>query len=94
MRINDDCNEDLRLLCLCIPTADDQLIEKLKDMIDSNQWLVDYTIQRVIYKIYLQYALFLFSYFLTMTMCFSSSLLFSICYLRAKSFFLDSLLDE
>ena len=35
IRINDDSNEDLCLLCLRIPTADDQLIEKLKKMIDS-----------------------------------------------------------
>jgi hypothetical protein len=40
-------NEDLR-----IPTADNQLIEKLKEMIDSKQWLVDYTIKCVIDKIY------------------------------------------
>jgi hypothetical protein len=43
-------NEDLR-----IPTADNQLIEKLKEMIDSKQWLVDYTIKCVIDKIYLQW---------------------------------------
>jgi hypothetical protein len=55
IRINDGCNEDLRFLCLRLPTADDQLIEKLKEMIDSKQWLVDYTIKRVNDKIYLQW---------------------------------------
>jgi hypothetical protein len=55
IRIKDGYNEDLRLLCLRIPTADDQLIEKLKEMIDSKQGLVDYTIKRVTDKIYLQW---------------------------------------
>ncbi len=55
IRTNEGCNEDLRLLCLRVPTADEQLIEKLKDMIDSKQWLVDYTIKCVNDKIYLQW---------------------------------------
>ncbi len=42
-------------ICLRIPTADNQLIEKLKDMINSKQWLVDYSIKRVNDKIYLQW---------------------------------------
>jgi hypothetical protein len=54
IRITGDSNEDLCLLCLRIPTADDQLIEKLKKIIDSNGRLVDYTIKRVMDKIYLQ----------------------------------------
>jgi hypothetical protein len=32
-----------------------QMIEKLDEMIDSEEWLVDYTIKRVIDKIYLQW---------------------------------------
>jgi hypothetical protein len=55
IRITGDSNEDLCLLCLRIPTADDQLIEKLKKIIDSNGRLVDYTIKRVMDKIYLQW---------------------------------------
>ncbi len=53
--ITGDSNEDLCLLCLRIPTADDQLIEKLKKIIDSNGRLVDYTIKRIMDKIYLQW---------------------------------------
>jgi len=55
IRINDGCNEDLRFLCVRVPTADDQFIEKLKEIIDCKQWLVDYTIKRVMDKIYLQW---------------------------------------
>jgi hypothetical protein len=55
IRITGHSNEDLCLLCLRIPTADDQLIEKLKKIIDSNRRLVDYTIKRVTDKIYLQW---------------------------------------
>jgi hypothetical protein len=55
IRIKHGFNEDLRLLCLRVPTADDQLIEKLKDIIDSKPWLVDYTIKRVNDKIHLQW---------------------------------------
>ncbi len=53
--INDDSNQDLCLLCVRIPTADDQLIEKLKEIIDSEERLVDYTIKRITDKIYLQW---------------------------------------
>jgi hypothetical protein len=55
IRIKDGFNEDLCFLCLRVPTADDQLIEKLKDIIDSKPWLVDYTIKRVNDKIHLQW---------------------------------------
>ena len=58
IRITDDTNKDLCLLCLRIPTADDQLIEKLKKIIDSNARLIDYTIKRVMDKIHLQWKLF------------------------------------
>jgi hypothetical protein len=54
IRTNDDCNEDLRFLCIGIPTTDDQLIERLKETIDS-EGLVDYTINRIMDKIYLQW---------------------------------------
>jgi hypothetical protein len=52
---NDGFNEDLRFLCIGIPTADDQLIEKLKETIDSEGLVVDYTINRIMDKIYLQW---------------------------------------
>jgi hypothetical protein len=55
LTIKDGYNENLHFLCLRVPTADDQLIEKLEEMIDSKQWLVDYTIKRVTDKIYLQW---------------------------------------
>jgi hypothetical protein len=51
---NDGFNQDLRFLCIGIPTADDQLIEKLKETINS-EGLVNYTINRVMDKIYLQW---------------------------------------
>jgi len=54
IRMTGDSNEDFCLLCLRIPTADDQLIEKLEKIIDSDGRLVDYTIKRVMDKIYLQ----------------------------------------
>jgi hypothetical protein len=41
-------NEDLRLLCIRIPTADDQLI-------DGKRWLVDYTIERIMDNIYFRW---------------------------------------
>jgi hypothetical protein len=53
LRIRGDSNECL--LCLRIPTVDDQLIEKLKKIIDSNARLVDFTIKRVVDTIYLQW---------------------------------------
>ncbi len=40
--------EDLRFLCIRIPTADDQLI-------DGKRWLVDYTIERIMDNIYFQW---------------------------------------
>ena len=58
IRITDGSNKDFCLLCLRIPTADDQLIEKFKKIIDSNARLIDYTIKRVMDKIHLQWKLF------------------------------------
>jgi predicted acetyltransferase len=49
------CNENLRSISIRIPTADDQLIEQLQETIDSNQWLVDYTIKRVMDNIYIHW---------------------------------------
>lgn len=58
IRITDGSNKDLCSLCLRIPTADDQLIEKFKTIIDSNTQLNDYTIKRVTDKIFLQWKSF------------------------------------
>jgi hypothetical protein len=55
IRITGDANEDLCLLCLGIAKADDELIEKLEQIIDSDGKLVDYTIKRIMDKIYLQW---------------------------------------
>lgn len=54
-RIADDPNQSLRLLCLRIPAADDQLIEKLKKIIDYDARLANYTIKRIMDKIYFQW---------------------------------------
>ncbi|CAF4459519.1 unnamed protein product [Rotaria sp. Silwood2] len=54
-KINNDCHQYLYSLCLRVPIADDRIIEKLKDMIDSNKLLVCYTIKRVFDVIYLQW---------------------------------------
>jgi hypothetical protein len=55
VRTNGGCNEDFPFLCIVIPTADDELIEKLKETIDSEGLLVDYKINRIMDKIYLQW---------------------------------------
>ncbi len=54
-RITGDSNHYLCLLCLRIPTADDQLIEKLQKIIDADTRLVDCTIKRIMDKIFLQW---------------------------------------
>jgi hypothetical protein len=48
-------NEHLRSLCFRIPAADDELIEALKEMIDVEKLLADYTIKRVLDYICLQW---------------------------------------
>jgi hypothetical protein len=48
-------NEDLRFLCIRIPTADDQLIEKLQETIDGKRWLVDYTMERIIDNVFFRW---------------------------------------
>ncbi|CAF3579983.1 unnamed protein product [Rotaria sp. Silwood1] len=54
-KINNDCNQYLFTLCLRIPTVDDRMLEKLKDIINSNKLLVCYKIKRVFDVIYLQW---------------------------------------
>ncbi len=55
LKINEDSNQYLRLLCLRVPTVDDQMIKKLEIMIHLNKLLVDYQIKRVMDHIYLQW---------------------------------------
>lgn len=55
IQTNQGCNEDLGSLCIRIPTANDQLIEKLQEMIDGKRWLVDYTIERITDNIYFRW---------------------------------------
>ncbi|CAF1219529.1 unnamed protein product [Adineta steineri] len=52
-----DCklNEHLRVLCFHIPTADNEMIKKFENMIDSEELLVNYRIQRDGENIYLQW---------------------------------------
>ena len=53
--INYKCNDRLRSLCFCVPTADDQMIKTLEKMIDDNELFMDYKIKRVLNNIYLQW---------------------------------------
>ncbi|CAF1328554.1 unnamed protein product [Rotaria sordida] len=55
IKINNNCNEYLRLLFIHIPTADNQMIIELKKMISMKKLLVDYEIKRVVDHIYLQW---------------------------------------
>jgi hypothetical protein len=55
LKINEDSNQYLRLLCLRVPTVDDQMIKKLEIMIHLNKLIVDYQIKRVMDHIYLQW---------------------------------------
>jgi hypothetical protein len=50
-----DFNDHLRSLYFRIPTVDDQMVQKLEEMIDNEKLLVDYTIKRVHDNIHLQW---------------------------------------
>ncbi|CAF1045069.1 unnamed protein product [Rotaria sordida] len=54
-KINNVCNQYLQSLCLHIPTANDEMIEKLKEMINRKKLLRDFSIKYVIDNIYLQW---------------------------------------
>jgi len=54
-KIELECNDHLRSLCLHVPAADDKMIKKLEKMINVKGLLVDYTIKRVLDNIYLQW---------------------------------------
>jgi hypothetical protein len=53
--IKHDCNGCLHLLCFRIPTADDEMIKKLKSMIHFEKLLFNYTIKRVADNIYVEW---------------------------------------
>ncbi len=54
-KLKDECNDYLHLLCFHIPTADDEMIKKLKTMIYSEKLLFNFTIKRVVDNIYLEW---------------------------------------
>jgi len=54
-KINQNSNEYLRLLCIRVPTADDKMVEKLKEIINSKKLLVEYTIEHLLDHFYLQW---------------------------------------
>ncbi|CAF1041850.1 unnamed protein product [Adineta steineri] len=55
MEIKSRSIETLRLLCFRVPTIDDDMIHKLQNMIQSENLLLDFTIKRVMDKIYVQW---------------------------------------
>ena len=54
-KIKHHCNEHLRLLCFRIPTADDEMINKLKRMIHFEKLLFNYTVKRIADQIYIEW---------------------------------------
>ncbi|CAF1419394.1 unnamed protein product [Adineta steineri] len=54
-KINQNHHEYLHVLCIHTITADDQMIKQLKQMIDDEKLLLDYTIHRQLYNIYLKW---------------------------------------
>ncbi len=53
--LNKSNHQYLRLLCIYITTADDQMIKQLNKMIYDEKLLLDYTIHRELYNIYLKW---------------------------------------
>ncbi|CAF1502734.1 unnamed protein product [Rotaria sordida] len=54
-KIKHDYNEYLRLLCFRVPTADDEMIQKLNRMIDLEKLLWNYKIKRVAENLYIEW---------------------------------------
>ncbi|CAF1276977.1 unnamed protein product [Adineta steineri] len=54
-KINQNHHKYLHELCIYIITADDQMIKQLKQMIDDDKLLLNYTIHRQLYNIYLKW---------------------------------------
>ncbi|CAF1443219.1 unnamed protein product [Rotaria sordida] len=53
--IKEDCNDYLCLLCFRIPTVDDEMIRKLKRMINFEKILFNYTIRQISDYIYIEW---------------------------------------
>ncbi|CAF1279291.1 unnamed protein product [Adineta steineri] len=54
-KINQNHHKYLHELCIYIITADEQMIKQLKQMIDDDKLLLNYTIHRQLYNIYLKW---------------------------------------
>ncbi|CAF1259691.1 unnamed protein product [Adineta steineri] len=54
-KMNENHREYLHALCIYITTADNQMIKQLEQMIDDEKLLLDYTIHRQLYNIYLKW---------------------------------------
>ncbi len=54
-KINSENNQHLRLLSFIIEEANDELIQKLAKMIDTEKLIVDYSIRHVYGNIFLQW---------------------------------------
>jgi hypothetical protein len=55
VKINNDCNQYLRLLCLHIPTVNNEMINKLQNMINREKLLRRFIIKLEFDNIYLQW---------------------------------------
>jgi hypothetical protein len=55
MKIMNKCNHQLGLLCFRVPVADDEMVRKLEKMINSEKLIRDFTIERILDDIYLQW---------------------------------------
>ncbi len=54
-KINSENNQHLRLLSFIVEGANDELIQKLAKMIDTEKLIVDYSIRRVYGNIFLEW---------------------------------------
>jgi len=55
MKIKNECNQYLRSLCLHSPIRDDEIVEKLQEMINSEKLLRHFTIKRIFDNIYVEW---------------------------------------
>jgi len=53
--IMDESDYQLRSMCFSVPIADDKIVQQLEEMINIENLLLDFTIKRVMDKIYLQW---------------------------------------
>jgi len=54
-KITKKCNYQLRSFCFSIPTADDDIVKELEEMINVDNLSFDFTIKCIIDKIYMQW---------------------------------------